>query len=101
MALKRFYIDMPEEAVGHILNGIAGPQGYQAKIFNENGEEIDNPVTLTDFALGILKSDLMDKAKAFNLVDQERLAKIQITQRLEEVTAALLPFVTVGIEDIN
>ena len=97
--MKRLVIEMPEAAIMHVLNGLAGLHGYQARIFDSEGQEIDNPVTLEAFALGVLRDDLLAKAQAFNIADQERLAKAQIITTAEATAAQLLPLVVLSVED--
>lgn len=101
MEMKRLVITLPSIAASHVLNGLAGLHDYRARIFDSEGLEIDNPVTLESFALGVLRDDLLAKAQAFNIADQEKQAKAQIIATAEATAAQLLPLVALSVEDVE
>jgi hypothetical protein len=50
----------------HVADAVAWANSYQETIPGPNGEEIANPQTKLEFAMGVIKSFLTTKVEAYN-----------------------------------
>lgn len=54
--MTKITIDIPDNKVQGVIDAFALAYGYQGKIQDGNGNEIDNPVTKAQFARNIINS---------------------------------------------
>lgn len=88
--MKRLVIELPTEALLHVVNAYCGQEGCTS----------EDPAEREAFALECIKSDLLRRAKVYNITDQSTRAIAKVHTVAEATTAALAPLVSLAIEDV-
>ena len=78
-------IEIPDNRVDEIIDGFAVQYGYQQKVKDTEGEEIDNPVTKAQFARNIIVSFIKEVYVASKIRDIETIRQKTIATAAEEL----------------
>jgi len=87
--MKRLVIEMPDEALLHMVNAYCGQEGCTSEDTAERQA----------FALERIKADLLRRAQAYNIQDQTTRAIAQVHSVAEATAAVLVPLVSLTVED--
>ena len=75
--MAQFTIEIADEDVNRVLNAMAKNYNRPDTIIDDNGDEVDNPETVAQFANRIVRQFLAENVKAYEVKEAKRAAAAQ------------------------